>query len=139
MFLLLYLKISVLAVYLMQAADRLEPGEVWPYVAEILIGIVLPFLVTNNSPIGAVRLIDWAKKKLGWSGKRASWLAFGLSILIAALIALADGVFNITDGVTPTQLLIMVGAVFGGTQYWFNEMHKPQPAPQPLPPANPGE
>jgi len=103
---------------------------IWPYIVAFISTIVLPLLITADSPVGAVRLINYLKAQLNLEGAGALTLTVVVNLLLSVLITVADGVFDqIVLGETAftyeafTGILIMV---FTTSQYWYGKL-KEQP------------
>lgn len=99
-------------------------AQVWPYIAVLLVTVVTPLLISGDIPLGAVRVINYLKKKLGLEGEAAIALSVAMSIILAALVALADGVFQITGPMTPEKFSVIVVTMFGGSQLWYSRLKK---------------
>jgi hypothetical protein len=105
---------------------------VWPYIVAFVSTIVLPLLVTGDNPVGAYRLINYIKEKLGIEDGAALALTIFVNLLLSIVILVADGALDaLVLGEQAftyeafTGILIMV---FTTSQYWYGKLTPPKPA-----------
>lgn len=112
-------------------------ADFWPYIAGVLITVVLPLVISGTRPLGAVRVIGWLKKKLKLEGDSARVLTLLVALGLAGLVALADGILNISGPMTPEKFNMILGVLLVGSQVWYSRIKAEiEPVPEPEEPAS---